>query len=188
MHLALCLVFINLALMSHTWSTVFSFGFVTTRKTLRSWNMSRKEQWKWWRNWSTNFTESIWRNWECQVWRREGSGETLSLSTMAWKEGGLGRILGKKLSQEEWWGTGTGCLGSEITEITVPEVFKKCVHVTLMDVANGNVGVGLMIELNGLFQPWWFCNYVNQLSNYYITKRYWNFLHITGKSSSKIPD
>ena len=39
---------------SHTLSSVFSVGHLTTRKTLRPWSVSRKGQWSWWGLWSTS--------------------------------------------------------------------------------------------------------------------------------------
>jgi len=41
---------------------------------------------KLWRIWRTSLMGSGWGNWDCSIWTREGSRETLSLSTAAWKE------------------------------------------------------------------------------------------------------
>jgi len=120
-----------------TSSATFSFGPLTTRKTWRPWNMSREGQWSWWGAWSTNLMENGWGNWDCLVWRRGGSGETLLLSTTAWKEAvvrwvglfcqvtatrqevmvlscserGSDWILGRIYSQKEWWDVRTACPG-----------------------------------------------------------------------------
>ena len=38
------------------------------------------------RVWNTSRMGSSWENWDCSVWRRRGSADTLSLSTVPWKE------------------------------------------------------------------------------------------------------
>ena len=92
---------------------------------------------KLWRVWSTSLMGSGWENWDCSVWRTGGSGETLLISTAAWKEvivemraglfshviavgwermasscarGGSSWILAKT-SPKERSGAGTGCPG-----------------------------------------------------------------------------
>ena len=68
-----------------TLHTVSSSEPLTKRRTLWHWNMSREGQQSWWRVWSTTPTMCGWRNCNFSVWRREGSGETLLLSTTSWK-------------------------------------------------------------------------------------------------------
>ena len=58
---------------------------VTTRMTLRPWNMSREGQRNWWGVWSTNLRRSSWGSWDCLAWRRGGS-ETSLHSTASWRE------------------------------------------------------------------------------------------------------
>jgi len=53
-----------------TLSIVFSFGPLTTGKTLRPWSVSREGQWNWWGVWSTGLVGSGWGSWDCLVWRR----------------------------------------------------------------------------------------------------------------------
>jgi len=56
----------------------FSFGPLTTRRTLRCWSVSREGQQGWWKVWRTSLMRSGWGNWGL-VWRRGGWGETLQL-------------------------------------------------------------------------------------------------------------
>jgi len=48
----------------HWWgctvSTVFSFGPLTTRRTLRCWSMSREGEWGWWRVCRTSVVRTGW--------------------------------------------------------------------------------------------------------------------------------
>ena len=73
----------------HCWGHIlfpmFSFGPLTTRKTLRCWAVSREGQWSCWRVWSTNPVRNSWGMWGCLAWRGRGSGETLLLSTTTWR-------------------------------------------------------------------------------------------------------
>ena len=76
----------------HISSAVFSFGTLTTRKTLRLWSVSRERQWTCSREvWSMSLMGSSWGNWDYWVWRR-GSRETWLLSKMPkgrlWRGGG----------------------------------------------------------------------------------------------------
>ena len=82
----------------------------------------------------TSHRGSGWGSWDCSVWTRGGSGETLLLSTTTWKEVGVGLfsqvtvigweimalscarrasgwVLGRISSQEEQRDSGTGCPG-----------------------------------------------------------------------------
>ena len=61
-------------------------GALTARKALRPCSMSREGQESWWGVQRESHMRSGWGNWGCLVWRRGGSGKTLSLSTIAWKE------------------------------------------------------------------------------------------------------
>ena len=76
-----------------TWSTVFGFGPLTTRKMLRCRSVSREGQRGWWGVWRTSLARSDWGNWGCSVWRRGGWGGTLTLSTTAWKEAVVRQVL-----------------------------------------------------------------------------------------------
>ena len=55
-----------------TSNTVFSFGPLTTRITLRCWSTSKEMQGSWWRFQRTIFMRSRWGNWVCLVWSRGG--------------------------------------------------------------------------------------------------------------------
>ena len=70
----------------HTLTTVFSFGSLATRKTLRPWTVFREEHLSWWGIWSTSLMGSGWGRWNWLLWRRGDSKVTLSLSTATWRE------------------------------------------------------------------------------------------------------
>ena len=76
-----------------TSSIVFCFGPLTTRKTLRPWNMSWEGQQNWWGIWSTALMRSSWGSWDCSDWRGGGSAETSLHSTTSWREVAMRRGL-----------------------------------------------------------------------------------------------
>jgi len=104
----------------------------------RDGSVFKEGQQSWWGVWSTGLMRSGWRSWDCSVWKREGSGETLLLSITTWREvvvswgldsslvqlviglegmasssasGDSGWMLGNTTSLKEWSSTGMGCLG-----------------------------------------------------------------------------
>jgi len=60
--------------------------FFWATESWEPWSVPREGQQSWWKVWSTSLMRSSSGNWDCSVWRRGSSGETLSLSTTAWKE------------------------------------------------------------------------------------------------------
>ena len=74
----------------HWWgrtsSTVFSFGPLTTRRTLSCWSVSREGQWGWWGTRRSSLMRNGWGSWGYLVRRRRGWGGTLSLSLTTWKD------------------------------------------------------------------------------------------------------
>lgn len=73
----------------HCWNLtlkpVLSFGPLTRRKTLGCWSTFREGQRSWWRASGTNIVRNSQGNWGGTDWRKGGLGDTLSLSTTAWK-------------------------------------------------------------------------------------------------------
>ena len=125
----------------HTSNTVFSFGPLTTRRTLSCWSTSKEGQQSWWRVWKTSPVRSGWGNWGCLSWRKKAEGGphcSLQLperrlwrggvglfsqeQAMGWEEtasscarGGLDWILGKISSLKGLSSIGTGCPGKTLS-------------------------------------------------------------------------
>ena len=77
----------------HSWSTVFGFGSLATRRTLRCWGVSREGQQSWWRVYRTSLMRGGWGSWGCSVSRRGGWRGTFLLCTTTWQEGVVRRVL-----------------------------------------------------------------------------------------------
>ena len=82
----------------NNWAPIIS-GPLTTRKTLRPWNVSREGQKNWWAVWGTSLMRSGWENWDCLVWRRGASGKTSLHFTTSWREAVMRRGLASSSTQ-----------------------------------------------------------------------------------------
>jgi len=59
-----------------TWSTAFSSGALSTRRTWNCWSGSKGGLQKRSEGWSTSAMRTGWESCACSAWRREGCGET----------------------------------------------------------------------------------------------------------------
>jgi len=66
----------TLPLWDPTWSTVFSSGAHSLRRTWTCWNESRGELRVLSQGWSTSPVKRVWESWGCAAWRRKGFWET----------------------------------------------------------------------------------------------------------------
>jgi len=164
-----------------TLSTVFSFGPLTTKKDTEALECVQRKATKMWRVWSTGLVGSGWGNWVCSVWRRGGSGKTLTHSDRRLRLCGcqplfpsdsdrtrgnglklhqqrLRLVLGNIPSQKEWWRSGTGCAGRWWSHCPwrhsrTVQMWHWGTHLAVWCCWVLTVGLN---NLSSLFQPLWF--------------------------------
>lgn len=61
-----------------------SSGIPTPRERWTCRSKSSKGPQRWWRDWNIFHMKKSWDSWDCSAWRREGSGEILSIYMNTW--------------------------------------------------------------------------------------------------------